>query len=89
MTETILKHKREINPENKGEARKFLTYLNNLVIRYLGTCDIFVLIESKSEDVVVFENKIDSDFVIDVIHRCLISNPPLFKVICTVKVITI
>lgn len=87
--ETILKHKREINLENKEEARKFLTYLNNLVIRYLGACDILVFIRNESKNITVFGDYINSDFVIDVIYRCLISNPPSFRVICTVEVITI
>jgi hypothetical protein len=84
----ILKHERKINPENIEEAKNFLAHLRSLTVRYLNVCDIFVLVKNECGNMTVFEGDIDSDFAVDRITRCLVSNPPPFEIICTIRVVT-
>lgn len=81
----VLRHVRDIDPQNRNQIDNFFTYLGDLSAKYLRQYDIFVSIEGK--DMVILKRLKLSYFTVDVIYRCLYVHTSPFEFTCIVEVI--
>ncbi len=80
-----------IDIENEYQANRFVKYLEELISFYYLCPNIDILFSVKSEDgnyIVLEELSIYESYARDLLHRCLFTSPPPFKITCKVRVVT-